>query len=139
MFEDHSGMAVSMFLAVAVASVSSYCVLHREGFKSHCNGCMKVTNGALAANYWDFGVDDLLLKFLCKKCYKIVVFPLWRKDLSGFGAAKSYNLWSTKCVILLRFASTVSADRSRMAASTLLAAAAASVNIVAGTYFVQAL
>ena len=50
---------------------------------------MKVANGALAASQF-FSILALmifLLKFLVKKCFKIVVFPLGHRDPSGFGAA----------------------------------------------------
>ena len=67
-----------------------------------------------------------LLKTSFKKCFKIVVCPLWRRDpvlelqkrcnLSGAVVRNSIALWNS-----------VSADRSGMAASTFLAAAAASV------------
>ena len=43
---------------------------------------MKVANGALAAFFLDFGADDFLLKIPFKKCFKIVVFPLGRRDSS---------------------------------------------------------
>ena len=52
-FGDRSGMAASTFLAAAAASVIQLCFasVSRE---SHCHGCMKVANGALAAffSFW---------------------------------------------------------------------------------------
>ena len=52
-FADCSGMAASRFLAAAAASVILFCFAS-EGRKSHCNGCMKVANGALAADFFSF-------------------------------------------------------------------------------------
>ena len=37
-----------------------------------------------------------------KARFKIVVFPLWRRDPSGFGAAKSLQFVEPLCVILVR-------------------------------------
>ena len=56
-FADGNGMAASRFLAAAAASVILFCFAS-EGRKSHCNGCMKVANGALAADFVHFGNDD---------------------------------------------------------------------------------
>ena len=52
-FADCSGMAASRFLAAAAASVILFCFAS-EGRKSHCNGCMKVANAALAADFFSF-------------------------------------------------------------------------------------
>ena len=57
---DRSAMAVSRFLAAAGACVILLCFA--ESRDLHCNGCVKVANGAF--------------KFAFKKCFKIVVFPL---------------------------------------------------------------
>ena len=78
-FADCSGMAASRFLAAAAASVILFCFAS-ESRKSHCNGCMKVANGALAADFVHFGIDAFPFKILFEKCVKIVVFPLWRRD-----------------------------------------------------------
>ena len=51
-----------------------------ESRESHCNGCMKVANGALAADFFYFGTDGFPLEIPFKKCFKIAVFPLWRRD-----------------------------------------------------------
>ena len=78
---DCSVMVASRWLAAAVASVILLCFAS-EIRESHCDGCMKVANGALAADIFHFGIDDFPFKIPFKKCFKIVVFPLWR------------NLWS---------------------------------------------
>ena len=49
-FADRSGMAASTFLAAAAASVILLCFAS-ESRESHCNGCMKVANVALAADF----------------------------------------------------------------------------------------
>ena len=48
---DRSGMVASRCLAAAVASVILLCFAS-EGHELHCNGCMKVANGALAADFF---------------------------------------------------------------------------------------
>ena len=48
--------------------------------KLYCNGRRTVTNGALAADFSHGGIDGFPLQILLKKCFKIVVFPLWRRD-----------------------------------------------------------
>ena len=53
-FADRSGMAASTFLAAAAASVILLCFAS-ESRESHCNGCIKVANGALAADIFHFG------------------------------------------------------------------------------------
>ena len=58
---DRSGMAASTFLAAAAASVILLCFAS-ESRESHCNGCMKVANGALAADFAHFGMDDFPFK-----------------------------------------------------------------------------
>jgi len=50
---DRSGMAASRFLAAASARVILLC-FPAESLKSHCNGSMKVANGALAAYFCSF-------------------------------------------------------------------------------------
>ena len=47
---DRSGMAASRFLAAAAASMILLCFAS-EIRKWHCNGCVKVANGALAADF----------------------------------------------------------------------------------------
>ena len=78
-FADCSGIAASRFLAAAAASVILFCFAS-EGRKSQSSGCMKVANGALAADFFHFGIDAFPFKILFEKCVKIVVFPLWRRD-----------------------------------------------------------
>ena len=54
---NRSGMAASRFLDAAAACV----ILLRfaaESCTSHCNGSVRRVNGALAADYFDFGNDD---------------------------------------------------------------------------------
>ena len=51
-----------------------------EIHKSYCSDCMKVANGALAADFFHFGVDDVPFKIPFKKCLKIIAFPLGRRD-----------------------------------------------------------
>ena len=50
---DRSGMAASRFLAAAAACAIQLCFAV-ESPKSHCHGCMKVANGALATvfSFW---------------------------------------------------------------------------------------
>ena len=77
---DRSGMAASRFLRAAAACV----ILLRfgaESHESHCNGGVRRVNGALAADFFDFGTDDFPFKIPFKSCFKIVVFPLRRRDL----------------------------------------------------------
>ena len=76
---DRSGMVASRFLtAAAVCEIflSSAAEIH----KSYCSDCMKVANGALAADFFHFGVDDVPFKIPFKKCLKIIAFPLGRRD-----------------------------------------------------------
>ena len=110
-------MAASTFLAAAAASVILLCFAS-ESRESHCNGCMKVANGALAADFFYFGTDGFPLEIPFKKCFKIAVFPLWRRDpllelqiaaICGAVVRNSFVLCNS-----------VSADRSGMAASTLV-------------------
>ena len=57
---DRSGMVASRFLAAAAASV----ILLRfapESRKLPWNGCVKVANGVLAADFSHFGIDDVPL------------------------------------------------------------------------------
>ena len=41
---------------------------------------MRGKNGALAADFFDFGRDNFPFKIPSKKRFKIVVFLLWRRD-----------------------------------------------------------
>ena len=93
--------------------------------ESHCNGFMKVANGALAADFFILALMIFLLKFLLKRASKSSFFR--------FGV--EIRFWSCKSLQFVRvvvctsivLCNSVSADRSGMAASTFLAAAAASV------------
>ena len=72
--------------------------------------------------FFHFGAADFPSKIPYLKCFKIVAFPLWRRD-PGFGAAI--------CVAVVRnslvLCNSLSADRSGMAVSRFLATAAACV------------
>ena len=48
---DSNGMAASRFLAAADASVTLLCFA-AESQKSYRNGCMRLANGALAADFY---------------------------------------------------------------------------------------
>ena len=58
---------------------NTICVLQLR-VVSQCNGSVRVVNGALATDFFSFGKMMFLLKLLVKKCFKIVAFPLWRRD-----------------------------------------------------------
>ena len=49
---------------------------------------MKVANGALAADVFLFGIDYFPFKIHFDKCFKSVVFPLWRPDTQCLQVAK---------------------------------------------------
>ena len=87
-----------------------------------------VANGALAADFFHFGTDDFPFSIPSKKCFKIVALPLWRRD-----SVLELQIASI-CVAIVRiafvFCNSMCADRSRMAASRVLAAAAASVMLL---------
>ena len=77
---DRSGVAASTFLAAALASVILLCSAP-ESHDSHCNGCMKVANGALAADLFHFGILMIfLLKFLLKRASISSFIRFWRRD-----------------------------------------------------------
>ena len=59
---DRRGMAASRVLAAAAAGIMLLCFA-AESCKSYCNGCTKVANGALAADFLHFGTDDFLFSF----------------------------------------------------------------------------
>ena len=67
-----SGMAASRFLAAAAVCVVLWSFFAAESQKSYCSGCMRVANAALA----------LMISFqnFFYKCFKIAIFPLWRRD-----------------------------------------------------------
>ena len=93
MSADRSGMAASTFPTAAAASVILLC-LASESRESHCHGGMKVANGALAADFFHFGIAAFPLSFKIpfKTRFKIVVFPLGRRDLVLELQNRS-NLW----------------------------------------------
>ena len=94
--------------------------------KSYWNGCIKaaiVIFVSTLSQFWH-------LWFSFHKSFSKVLqnhlFSLWRRDLSGFGAAISDTIAPSSIV----FCNSVSADRIVMAASRLLGAAAACVIIL---------
>ena len=97
-----------------------------ESRKSHCNRSVRRVNGALATDFFRFWHWWFSCKIPLKKCFKIVVFPLWRRDLVlelQIAAICGVDVRSHfYCVC-----NSVSADRSGMAASRFLVAAAACV------------
>ena len=82
-------------------------------------------NSALATDFVHFGIDDFfLLKFLSTCASKSLFFPLWRRELQ---IAAICGAVVRNSIVL---GNSVSADRSGMAASRFLAAAAASIILV---------
>ena len=75
----------------------------------------------MSADFSNFGAGDFPFKTLCTKCFKIVLFFLWRRDpvlelqFQHFGGSSSV------------VCNSASADRIVMAASRLLGATAACV------------
>ena len=61
-------MAASRFLVAAGACVILLCFA-AESRESHCNGKVKRVNGALAADFSDFGTDDFPIKIPFKKVF----------------------------------------------------------------------
>ena len=72
---DRSGMAASSFLAAAAACAIQLCFA-AESPKSHCHGCMKVANGALATVFSFWVLMIFLLKFLLNSDSKPSFFRL---------------------------------------------------------------
>ena len=68
-------MAAPRFLAAAAACVLLLCFA-AERRKSQCNGCLKVANGALGADFFHFGADEFPLEIPFKKCFKIIVLEM---------------------------------------------------------------
>ena len=91
---DRSSMAASSFLPAAAAGVICLCFA-AESRKSYCNACMTVANGALAGYFFHFDTDDFSFTIPLKKCFKIVVFPLWPSRFD-FGAANCF-MWRGRC------------------------------------------
>ena len=87
MSADGSGTAASRFLAAAAAGRIVLCFA-AESRKSHCNGGVKVANGALAAVFFHVGTDEIPFKIPLKNASKELA------SRSGFGAATSCNLCS---------------------------------------------
>ena len=77
---DRSGMAASKFLAAAAACGILFYVLRFKVIN-----CIAVAAGKLRMVPWQqiffhFGADDFPSKIPFKKCFKIVVFPIRRRD-----------------------------------------------------------
>ena len=89
---DRSEMAAPRLLFAAAACAILLCFA-AESRKSHCNGSVRRVKGALAAIFFDLAVMIFLLFFFLTR-FKIIVFLLWRRDPSGFGAAKSQQFVS---------------------------------------------
>ena len=122
MLADRIGVAASRLLAAAAACVILLS-FGAEDCKSYWSGCIQAAIVICQQIFPILALIIFLLKFLLKKCFKIVFFSLWRRDPSGFGAAISDAIARSSIV----FCSSVSADRIGVAASRLLGAAAACV------------
>ena len=109
---DRSGMAAAAASAILFCFASENC-------KSHCSGCMKVANGALAADFFILALMICLWKFLLKSAS---TSPFFRFGVEiRFWSCKSLQFVEPLCVILLCFATrSLSADRSGIVASTLV-------------------
>ena len=83
---------------------------------------MKRRNGALAADFFNFGRDNFPFKIPFKKRFKIVIFLLWRRD-----PVLELQIVAVVCCHSIVFRNSASADRSGMAASRFIVAAAACV------------
>ena len=115
---DRIVVAASRLLGAAAACVIllSFAAEQR---KSYWNGCIQA-----AIVIWQQIFLTLALVILCNfplknplnKCFKIVLFLLWRRDPSGFEAAISDSVARSSIV----FCNSVSADRIVVAASRLL-------------------
>ena len=119
-------MAASRFLVAAAACGILVCfaVVNR----TQCNGCMMLHEScercfASMLFFFDFGNGDFPFKLPFRKCFKIVVFWLWRRD-----PVLELQI-AAICGAVVRdsilFCYAVSADRIGMAASRFFAAAAA--------------
>ena len=88
--------------------------------KSYWSGCMKAAT-VICQQIFSILALDFPSKNPFQKCFKIVLFSLWRRDPSGFGATIPDAVARSSIV----FCNPVSADRIVMAASRLLRAVAA--------------
>ena len=71
---------------------------------------MKCRNGALAADFLNFGRDNFPFKIPFKKRFKIVIFLLWRRD-----PVLELQIVAVVCCHSIVFCNSVSADRIGMA------------------------
>ena len=83
---------------------------------------MRGGNGALAAAFFNFGRDNFPFKIPFKKRFKIVIFLLWRRD-----PVLELQIVAVVCCHSIVFCNSVFANRSAMAASGCIVAAAACV------------
>ena len=83
---------------------------------------MRGGNGALAAAFFNFGRDNFPFKIPFKKRFKIVIFLLWRRD-----PVLELQIVAVVCCHSIVFRNSAFADRSGMAASRFIVAAAACV------------
>ena len=114
---DRIVMAASRLLRAVAAFVIVFCSWISEIVLEWLHeGC----DSDLSADFLHFGASDFLSKNPFKKCFKIVIFSLWRRE-SGFGVTISDAVACSSVV----FSNSVSADRIVMAASRLLRAVAA--------------
>ena len=93
-FANRSGMVASRFL-VAAAGCMLLLRFAAESRESHCNGNVRRVNGALGANFSNFGSDDFPFKVLLKKVLQNRRFSALAAR-SGFGSANRCNLWSRR-------------------------------------------
>ena len=121
-------MAASRLLCTVAA-----CVIHcpfatgQSGHrKSYRGGRIKVAIGCdsgLSADFLNFGMMIIILKFPLKSASKSSFFPLWRRPRSGFGAAISDAVAHSSCALQL----SLYRSHCKMAASRLLCTVAACV------------
>ena len=83
---------------------------------------MKCGTGALAADFFNFGRDNVSFKIPFKKRFKIVIFLFWRRE----PVLERQIVAVVSCHSSV-FRNSASADRSGMAASRFIVAAAACV------------
>ena len=92
------------------------------------DGSVRRVNGALGADFFDFGRDDFPFKILLKSASKSSFFRFGVEI--RFWSCKSLQFVKPSCAILLCFAIWCAADRSEAAASRILVAAAACVMLL---------
>ena len=120
MLADRIGVAASRLLAAAAACVILLSFA-AEDCKSYWSGCIQAAIVICQQIFPNLALIIILLKFLLKMLQNRLFFALASR--SGFGAAISDAVTLSSIVIC----NSVSADRIGVAASRLLAAAAACV------------